>query len=260
MGVILYELATGKHPFASSNPLGAAVLRGKNLAPASSIKHEVPHRWDVAIRTCLKYEATQRYQSAPELARVLGGATPGARVLQNRWSGFLLGVVGSALIAASTSLTPALRERVEHIKLANHEKHVAVLPFDIEGNNQEASMLANGLMDSLAGRLSTLDTKSETLWVVPPSEIRRRKVNDPGTALREFGATVVVKGQFSSDRDALRLNLELIDSRGMREIGYADIVNREQDLSALQNEAVARLSRLMNGGPAIVAKHVSQLR
>jgi serine/threonine protein kinase len=257
MGVILYELATGKHPFASSNPLGAAVLRGKNLAPASSIKHEVPRRWDVAIRTCLQYEATQRYQSAHDLTRALSGNSPTAGVLQNRWSGFLLGIVGSALIALYTWLTPALRERVERAPLASHEKHVAVLPFEIAGNNREASMLADGLMDSLAGRLSSLDPESETLWIIPPSEIRRRKVTDPGTALREFGATVVVKGHFSSDRGAIRLNLELIDPRRMREIGYADIENREQDLSALQNEAVARLSRLMDGGPAIVAKHVN---
>jgi serine/threonine protein kinase len=258
MGVILYELVTGKHPFASSNPLGAAVLRGKSLAPPSSITHNVPHKWDVAIRTCLKYEATQRYQSADELARALGGSTLDVRVLQKRWSGLLLAVAGSALIAAYTWLIPALRERVERVPQANHEKHVAVLPFDIAGNNQEASILADGLMDSLAGRLSSLDSENETLWVVPPSEIRRRKVNDPGTALREFGATVVVKGYFSSDRGAMRLNLELIDSKGMREIGYADIVNREQDLSALQNEAVTRLSRLIGGEPAMVAKQVNQ--
>ena len=257
MGVILYELATGKHPFASSNPLGAAVLRGKNLAPASSVKHEVPRRWDVAIRTCLKYEANQRYQSAHELARVLGRDTRGGRVLQNRWSRFLFGVAGLALIAVCTWLIPVLRGRVERVAPPGHEKHVVVLPFDIAANNQEASALADGLMDALAGKLSSLDRENESLWIVPPSEVRRRKVNDPRTALREFGATVVVKGHFSSDGSGMRLNLELIDSTRLREIGYADIVSREQDLSALQNEAAARISLLMDGGQPNVAKNVN---
>jgi len=98
MGIILYELATGKHPFASSNPLGSAVLRGKKLAPASSVTREVPRRWDVAIRTCLKYDAIQRYQSVDELARVLNGNAVCVRVLQNLWSGLLLAIAGSALI------------------------------------------------------------------------------------------------------------------------------------------------------------------
>src|SRR5215469_13014961 len=118
--------------------------------------------------------------------------------------------------------------------------HVAVLPFDTAENSREFSAVADGLMDSLAGRLSNLDLQKK-LWVVPPSEIRRRKVDDPATALREFGATVVVKGHFSWDSGTARLNLEVIDSRRMREIGYADLANREQDLSALQDEAVTRL-------------------
>jgi serine/threonine protein kinase len=257
MGIILYELVTGKHPFASSNPLGAAVLRGKKLAPASSVIHEVPRRWEVVIKTCLKYDAIQRYQSADELVRALNGNTLGISVLQKKWSGFLLAFAGSALILVYPWFLPALRQESEHLHLAIHEKHVAVLPFDTAENNLDASILADGLMESLAGRLSNLDPE-KALWVVPPSEIRRRKVNDPGTALREFGATVVVKGHISWDGGTVRLNLEVIDSRKMREIGYADIENREQDLSALRNEAVTSLSRLIDGNPAIAAKHFKQ--
>jgi hypothetical protein len=56
----------------------------------------------------------------------------------------------------------------------------------------------------------------------------------------------------------VRLNLEVIDSRRMREIGYADIENREQDLPALRRDAATILSRLMDGNPAIAATHVRQ--
>jgi TolB-like protein len=147
---------------------------------------------------------------------------------------------------------------VERVRLANYENHIVVLPFDIAENNRAEAILVDGLMDAIAGKLSNLD-QEQTLWVVPPSEIRRRKVNDPETALREFGATVVVKGHFSWDRGVARLNLELIDSKRMREIGYADIENREQDLSELQNEAVIRLSRLMNGNPVCTTKSVKPL-
>jgi serine/threonine protein kinase len=250
MGIILYELITGRHPFASSNPLGAAVLRGKKLAPTSSVTHDVPRRWDIAIRTCLKYEANERYQSADELVRALNGNPLNVLDLQRRWSRFVLVAVGLVLVLVYPWFIPALRQGVERSHQANHEKHVAVLPFDIGESSQETSMLADGLMDSLAGGLSNLDLEKK-LWIVPPSEIRRRKVDDPRTALREFGATVVVKGHFSWDRGTARLTLEVIDSRTMREIGYADLENREQDLSTLQDEAVTRLLGLMdwNGSP-----------
>jgi serine/threonine protein kinase len=142
MGIILYELATGKHPFASSNPLGSAVLRGKKLPPASSVTREVPRRWDIAITTCLKYDAMQRYQSVDELARALVGNTLRVRVLQNLWSGFLLALAGSALTVIFSWCIPTVCDKVGLYHPANQEEHVAILPFEIATNNGEASKLA----------------------------------------------------------------------------------------------------------------------
>jgi serine/threonine-protein kinase len=162
-----------------------------------------------------------------------------------------------ALILVYPWFIPALRQEVERAHPSNHEKHVAVLPFDVAESSRETSMLADGLMDSLAGELSNLDLEKK-LWIVPPSEIRRRKVDDPKKAIREFGATVVVKGHFSWDRGTARLTLEVIDPRTMREIGYADLENREQDLSTLQDEAATRLLRLMEGNQNIATKLFEQ--
>jgi hypothetical protein len=68
-----------------------------------------------------------------------------------------------------------------------------------------------------------------------------------------------MKGQFSCDRDIVRMNLELINSRGLREIDCAGIESNEQDLCALRNQAGTHLSGQMDDNPAIVAKHVNQL-
>jgi len=71
LGVVLYEMATGKLPFGGATPLAAAVERAKPLAPVSSIRQGMPHRWDLAIERCLQYKAEQRFQSAPEVAAAL---------------------------------------------------------------------------------------------------------------------------------------------------------------------------------------------
>ncbi len=84
------------------------------------------------------------------------------------------------------------------------------------------------------------------LWVVPASEVRARKVKDPSSALREFGATIVVQGKFERKEPGAHLRLTLIDPKKMREIGYADVENQTGDLAALEDEAVTRLGRLMN--------------
>jgi tetratricopeptide (TPR) repeat protein len=71
LGLILYELVTGKQPFATNTPLAAAVRRGKPLAPVSSIRREIPAAWDDVITRCLEYDAERRYQSANEVINAL---------------------------------------------------------------------------------------------------------------------------------------------------------------------------------------------
>jgi eukaryotic-like serine/threonine-protein kinase len=106
--------------------------------------------------------------------------------------------------------------------------------------------LGDGLVDSLAGKLSNLDHANSSLWVVPASEVRNRNVNDPSSALREFGATIAVKGRFSRNGNNVHLNLTLIDTKNMRELGFATAENQTGDLAALEDDVVKQLGRVMN--------------
>ena len=157
-------------------------------------------------------------------------------------------LAGAVLLvaAAGLSFVPSVRQRFAGSLAASGQKHIAVLPFDNFGNNPANEALAEGLMDSLAGRLSNLDVGQQSLWVVPASEVRRRKVNDPEGALREFGATMVVKGSIQRDGQDVHLTVNLIDTKDMRQIGSASIEDRAGDLYTLQDEAVSRLARLMH--------------
>jgi serine/threonine protein kinase/tetratricopeptide (TPR) repeat protein len=164
-----------------------------------------------------------------------------------RWIPFLLIAVGVMAVAASAVLLiPSLRQRLLQAFSGSSEKHIAVLPFDNIGNNPENDALVQGLMDSLAGKLSNLDVGNQSLWIVPTSEVRRLKVADPADALKQLGANLVVKGSVERDGRDVRLNVNLIDTRNLRQIGSADLEDQAGDLSTLQNEAVARLARLMN--------------
>jgi eukaryotic-like serine/threonine-protein kinase len=244
-GVMLYELVTGKHPFAASTPLGAAALRGKRPQPASLLHKGLPRRWDHVISRCLEYDSADRYQSAKAAADALQGRSLFGETFTPQWFGSLAAGFVTILIVTSLLFLPALRERLQGIIFSSRVKHVAVLPFDVSGD-PKMTVLADGLMDSLSGKLSSLDAANKSLWVVPASEIRRRKVSDPPTALKEFGVTIVVIGRFTRDNQTFHLNLALVDTKKTREIGFADIENQNGDLAALQDEAVTRLGRLMN--------------
>ena len=124
-------------------------------------------------------------------------------------------------------------------------KHIAVLPFENIGNNPADEPVAQGLMDSLTSKLSNLGTSQQTLWVLPASVVVSRKVTDPATAFRELGATLVVTGSIHRVSQVVHLTVNLIDTQNLRQIGSAALEDRGGDLAALQDEAVARLARLM---------------
>jgi serine/threonine protein kinase len=71
LGVVLYEMVTGKVPFEASTPMAAAVRRAKRPDSASSIRPGTPHYCDAVIEKCLQYESTQRFQSADAVAAAL---------------------------------------------------------------------------------------------------------------------------------------------------------------------------------------------
>ncbi len=158
------------------------------------------------------------------------------------WLPWVLAGSGVA-VAAGVFFSPALRERLHP---GSGEKHVAILPFQTAGSNPADTELVEGLVDSIAGKLSNLDVDNKALWIIPTSEVRRLKVADPAAALKDFGANYVVNGSVLRNGKSVDLNLNLIDTRNLRLIGSANVEDQAGDLATLQDQAVTRLAKLMN--------------
>lgn len=71
-------------------------------------------------------------------------------------------------------------------------------------------------------------------------------MDDPDAAWRELGATLVIKGVIQREGQAVRLTLNLINSRRLRQVASLELEDPKGNLAGLQDEAVLRLSRLMN--------------
>jgi serine/threonine-protein kinase len=156
-------------------------------------------------------------------------------------------VLAGLLVAALALLfiTPA-RERLVGIFLSGRQKHIVVLPFENESGNANDAVLVAGLIDSLSDRLANLDAGSQSLWVVPGSEVRRLKIEDPEQALQKFGATLAVRGTVNKQGQNIQLTVELIDTKNLRQIGSAELEDANGNIGSLENQAVTRLARLLN--------------
>jgi serine/threonine-protein kinase len=189
-------------------------------------------------------------KSSDQIRRALAAASSSQRPLARQrapltnWLAAAFAVL--LVIGLVILLVPGLRQHAATLlAAAPAEKHVAVLPFDNIGGNPQNAALADDLMVSLAGRLSNLDTGDQTLWVVPTTEVRRRNITVPADALKTLGANLVVKGSVQRDGNTIRLIVNLIDAKNLRQLGSADVENRSGDLSSLEDEVVSRLARLM---------------
>ncbi len=79
LGVILFEMLTGKLPFEADTPMGMAVAHINDPVPdVLSLNRSLPPACSTIIRRALAKERTARFASARELASALAGLRPGA--------------------------------------------------------------------------------------------------------------------------------------------------------------------------------------
>jgi serine/threonine-protein kinase len=281
LGVILAQLFTASHPFLRENSTATsfAIL---NQPPAGietlppvlqpilyrALSKNAAHRQDNGSEMLADLEAARAQLSVPGGQPATGEATAtryssrdlkqlAERASATKWqtqpraasrlaTRILYSLLAAAVFAAASLLFPGVRQRAAALLSNGGEKHIAVLPFDNIGNDPANEPLAQGLMDSLTGKLSNLDAAQQSLWVVPASMVRSRKVTDPSAAAHELGANLVVKGSIQRLGQTVRLSVDLIDAKSMRQIGSAALEDRAGDLATLQDEAISRLARLMN--------------
>ena len=276
LGVIIIQMITGSHPFVRPNT-GAMTFAILNQPPAAL--DVVPTAVQPIVYRALSKKPEGRYSGADEMLRDLeavraeitaspapaeeptltrsinarelkqymeNASTPSwttGKSKKTKW--LVLGSLGMLVAFVAAFLLPPVRERFAGLAYAGSEKHIAVLPFANTGNDPEYEPVAQGLMDSMTNELSNLEAAQQSLWVVPASVVRSRKVSEPTSAFRELGATMVVQGSVQRKGSEVHLTVVLIDSKRLRQIGSAEMEDRSGDLAALQNQAVTHLARLM---------------
>ncbi len=162
----------------------------------------------------------------------------------SRWNRWLAGAGVAMVVLAVLSFLPPVRDQVSGW-FSPPEEHIAVLPFENVGNDPANAEVSAGLMDNLASRLTNLEAGKQSLWVIPTSEVRRQKITDPTSALRQLGATVAVEGSLRREGQTIYLTVNLVNTRNLRQIGSVPLEDKTGDFSSLEDEAVTRIAKLM---------------
>jgi eukaryotic-like serine/threonine-protein kinase len=226
LGVVLYEMLTGVRPFEGRYALeiGHSIAH-TDPVEASSARPGIPPELDAVVRTLLRKDPTQRYQSAEQAAAALDSiqivedVPPRFAARRNvlarahrpqtiRAAALaLLAIVAVASIAwlatRGTSSTSPLTT-------------VAVLPFDDSTHSESNHYLADGLSDAIRTELSRIRA------VVVPSHLSSLRYQGTAKPLSqvasELGASAVVKGTVRRAGDRVRVDVQLLDSKTGRQL------------------------------------------
>ena len=198
LGLILFEMLTGKLPFSEKTPLATAVARLERDAPDPRELAELPESLALLVLACLARDPAARPSSAADLAQALASHASAE-------------AEGMAAQSART-WTPETARTGEPApsKFATTgagARGLAILPFVYRGP-PDAAYLADVLTDEL------IDILSMTRGLRVPSrgatgQCQRNR--DPRELGREIGVDAIVDGTVQTAGGRLRIAARLID-------------------------------------------------
>jgi serine/threonine protein kinase/Tfp pilus assembly protein PilF len=271
LGVLIYELVTGRLPFEGSNTneVLASILSEKEPLPLARYARAVPAELERIVEKALRKDREQRYQTIkdmlldlktlkrrlefaaeversqpPEITRdrTRTGATANGEARQTvttverqpRRLGLMIGVAVVIAIAAGFIYY------FYFTKPRGAIDSIAVLPFVNESGNADAEYLSDGITESLINSLSQVPS----LNVKARSSVFRYKGKDvsPQTVGKELGVQAVLNGRVVQHGDDLILYLSLVNASTENQIWGKQYNQKLTNLVTLQSEIARDVS------------------
>ncbi len=241
LGVILYELASGKHPFSRPDAEDFQIIRAIQFLDPPDLSDAVPGispELKSVIMACLEKNPGARTASAAEVReglktimkaqRIETGVIPGDAAAN-------LPATGPAAEKRATGLLSMLAERFrESAGDRAAENSLVVLPFTNMGAAEAAPLYGYALADAIAARLARVPS----LVVRPSSALMQLPIAqlDPLAVGQKLLVKFVLAGNFVRSESGFDLNWQLLDvaSQSVRSGGSIRVASL--DLIAVQTE------------------------
>jgi eukaryotic-like serine/threonine-protein kinase len=259
LGIVLFEMLTGKLPFARDSEI--ALVHAIIHADAPTLKSDsvdASPELERVLERCLAKDPTLRWQHARDMATELrrlrnardadptrslileGGASP-PRSSSRRT--VLVAAAAAPLLAAAVAYFGRDRLRLGSPAIPA-QSNIAVLPFQVIGGDQNLSAITDGLVEVVTSKLSGIDLPGNAL-IVPASEIRSRKISSPAEAKRIYGANLVITGTAQSLKQLVTMTIALIDPGRMRQLRGDSFSLDVNDPIALRDRALSSVLSLL---------------
>ncbi|MFZ1013711.1 MAG: protein kinase [Terracidiphilus sp.] len=252
LGVILFELASGRHPFSRPDAEDFQAIRGIQFSDPPDLSEIVPGispELKSVITTCLEKNPGTRYNNAAEVREALKTIMKALQIE----TGIIPGEAAANLPTTeaeaekrSTGILSMLAERFrESASERVAQNSLLVLPFTNLGATEVAPLYGYALADAIAARLARIPglivRPSSTLMTLPIAQM------DPLSVGQKLLVSFVLAGSFVRSEFGFDLNWQLLDvpSQSVRSGGAIQVASL--DLIAVQTEISNEVFAALHG-------------
>ena len=286
VGLIFYELLSGKMPFKAETAMASLLMRNQERAvPVAEIDATVPAGLSDIVSRCLERDLERRYPTATEIIADLDAwqgkrpvmasivmqapkppskipwkwVAPGAAVVviagvlmaipQVRHSIFRSGATGGPTTTVNANL-PALSQG----------KFVAVMPFRVIGDQTALGDVAYGLREAVSTKLFEL----KDVRMASSSDAAKMDPKMPlSQVAKELGVNLIVQGTVQGSGDNLRITVNLENAAENKRVWSQEFAGVAGDLLTIEDQIFNKLADALEAKPtdaesAAIAAHPTE--
>jgi eukaryotic-like serine/threonine-protein kinase len=248
LGVVLYEMATGRRPFRErlSTQLADDILHKSPPVPGRLNPDLSPKLGDIILK-CLEKDPENRYQSAKELRVDLrrleepSKVAPAVPPLRRRYG--VTAVAISAILLAGVLVglnVGGWRERFLKPAGPNHIESLAVLPLQNLSGDPQQDYFADGMTEAViteVAQISDLKVTSRT------SVMQYKHTKKPLREIaKELGVDAVLEGAVQRSGSSVAITAQLIQASTDRHLWAKSYQREMSDVLALEREVAQNVA------------------
>jgi eukaryotic-like serine/threonine-protein kinase len=266
VGLIFYELLSGKMPFKAETAMASLLMRNQERAvPVGEIDATVPPGLSDIVSRCLERDLERRYPNAaeivadldawqgkrPVMASIIMQAPKPPSKIPWKW----VAPAGAVVLAAGMLLAiPRTREMIfgtsnrgggavaivnTGLPALSQGKYVAVMPFRVIGDPASIGYIADGLGEALSAKLFQL----KEVHVTSADASRKLDPNlTPVQIGKKLGANMIVQGTVQGDSNQLRITMKVENAAENKTVWNEEFSGVPGDLLALEDKIYTKLS------------------
>ncbi len=263
-GIVLYELLTGHQPFTAQYEQAIIYsILNEPPTPITNYNENCPSPLIKIVNKCLAKNRDERYQAISEVIHDLqisetdtdfGFRTKTVKIKKQgkKKSGKkkIFSIIAAiVLVIALSFVMPGAWQKIKDIAGWNsspEEQHLLILHLTNIGGSSSKQAFCDGLMETLTSNLTQIQQFRNSLWVVPASEVIQNKIKSVSEAYKKYGVNLVVTGSIQFSNNLVKLNLNLVDAKNLRQLNSSTVNIVSKDISSIDNKAIIKLLEMLH--------------